>query len=33
VIRKSPTPNYEGKFTAAQLGDLVAYLASLKGTQ
>jgi putative heme-binding domain-containing protein len=32
LIRKSPMPSYEGKLTAEQLGDLVAYLASLKGT-
>jgi putative heme-binding domain-containing protein len=31
-IKKSPMPSYEGKFTREQLGDLVAYLASLKGT-
>jgi putative heme-binding domain-containing protein len=31
-IRKSPMPSYEGKLTREQLGDLVAYLASLKGT-
>jgi putative heme-binding domain-containing protein len=33
LIRKSPMPSYEGKWTRAQLGDLVAYLASLKGTR
>ena len=32
LIRKSPMPSYEGKLTREQLGDLVAYLASLKGT-
>lgn len=32
LIRKSPMPSYEGKLTPEQLGDLVAYLASLKGT-
>jgi putative heme-binding domain-containing protein len=32
LIKKSPMPNYEGKLTREQLGDLVAYLASLKGT-
>ncbi|MGO9254691.1 MAG: c-type cytochrome [Bryobacteraceae bacterium] len=31
-IKKSPMPSYEGKLTREQLGDLVAYLASLKGT-
>jgi putative heme-binding domain-containing protein len=33
VIKKSPMPSYEGKMSQAQLGDLVAYLASLKGSQ
>jgi len=28
---KSPMPSYEGKFTAGELDDLVAYLASLRG--
>ena len=32
LIKKSPMPGYEGKLTGEQLGDLVAYLASLKGT-
>jgi len=32
LIKKSPMPGYEGKLTREQLGDLVAYLASLKGT-
>jgi cytochrome c oxidase cbb3-type subunit III len=32
LIKKSPMPSYEGKLTREQLGDLVAYLASLKGT-
>ncbi len=32
LIRKSPMPSYEGKLSAGQLGDVVAYLASLKGT-
>jgi putative heme-binding domain-containing protein len=32
LIKKSPMPSYEGKLTGEQLGDLVAYLASLKGT-
>jgi cytochrome c oxidase cbb3-type subunit III len=32
LLKKSPMPGYEGKFTREQLGDLVAYLASLKGT-
>lgn len=32
-IKKSTMPSYEGKLTREQLGDLVAYLASLKGTQ
>src|ERR1017187_2911398 len=32
LIKKSPMPSYEGKLTAEQLGDLVAYLASLTGT-
>lgn len=31
-IKKSPMPSYEGKLTREQMGDLVAYLASLKGT-
>ena len=31
-IKKSPMPSYEGKLTREQLSDLVAYLASLKGT-
>jgi putative heme-binding domain-containing protein len=30
LIRKSPMPSYEGKFTQEQLSDVVAYLASLK---
>jgi putative heme-binding domain-containing protein len=32
LIKKPPMPSYEGKLTRQQLGDLVAYLASLKGT-
>jgi cytochrome c oxidase cbb3-type subunit III len=32
LIKKSPMPSYEGKLTREQLGDLIAYLASLKGT-
>jgi putative heme-binding domain-containing protein len=32
LIKKSPMPSYEGKLTREQLDDLVAYLASLKGT-
>jgi putative heme-binding domain-containing protein len=32
LIKKSLMPSYEGKLTREQLGDLVAYLASLKGT-
>ena len=32
LIKKSPMPGYEGKLTREQLGDLVAYLASLRGT-
>jgi putative heme-binding domain-containing protein len=32
LLKKSPMPGYEGKLTREQLGDLVAYLASLKGT-
>ena len=32
LIKKSPMPSYEGKLTREQLGDLVAYLASLKAT-
>jgi putative heme-binding domain-containing protein len=32
LIKKSPMPGYEGKLTGEQLGDLVAYLSSLKGT-
>ncbi len=31
-IKKSPMSSYEGKLNHEQLGDLVAYLASLKGT-
>jgi len=31
LIKKSPMPGYEGKLTGEQLGDLVAYLASLRG--
>jgi mono/diheme cytochrome c family protein len=31
-IKKSPMPSYEGNLTREQMGDLVAYLASLKGT-
>lgn len=30
LIKRSPMPGYEGKFTREQLSDLVAYLASLK---
>jgi putative heme-binding domain-containing protein len=33
LIRKSPMPSYEGKWTQEQLNDVVAYLASLKGSQ
>jgi putative heme-binding domain-containing protein len=32
LVKRSPMPGYEGKLTGEQLGDLVAYLASLKGT-
>jgi putative heme-binding domain-containing protein len=32
LLKKSPMPSYQGKLTREQLGDLVAYLASLKGT-
>jgi len=32
LIKKSAMPSYEGKLTREQLADLVAYLASLKGT-
>src|SRR5450759_404453 len=32
LIKKSPMPSYAGELTSEQLGDLVAYLASLKGT-
>lgn len=32
LITKSPMPSYEKELTRQQLGDLVAYLASLKGT-
>jgi putative heme-binding domain-containing protein len=32
LIKKSPMPSYEGKLTREQLNDLVAFLASLKGT-
>jgi putative heme-binding domain-containing protein len=32
LMKRSPMPSYEGKLTREQLGDLVAYLASLKGT-
>ena len=32
-IRKSPMPSYEGKWSQEQLNDVVAYLASLKGSQ
>jgi len=32
LMKKSAMPSYEGKLTREQLGDLVAYLASLKGT-
>ena len=31
LLKKSPMPGYEGKLTGEQLGDLVAYLASLRG--
>jgi len=31
VLKKSPMPGYEGKMSQAQLRDVVAYLASLKG--
>ena len=33
LIKKSLMPGYEGKLTREQLGDIVAYLASLKGTR
>jgi putative heme-binding domain-containing protein len=32
LMKKSPMPSYDGKLSREQLGDLVAYLASLKGT-
>jgi putative heme-binding domain-containing protein len=32
LMKKSAMPSYEGKLTREQLGDLVSYLASLKGT-
>ncbi|HUP02996.1 MAG TPA: c-type cytochrome [Bryobacteraceae bacterium] len=32
LIKNSPMPSYEGKLSQEQLRDLVAYLASLKGT-
>jgi hypothetical protein len=28
---KSPMPSYESKFSAGELNDLIAYLASLRG--
>ena len=31
LIKRSSMPSYEGRFTQEQLGDVVAYLASLKG--
>jgi putative heme-binding domain-containing protein len=30
-VGKSPMPSYQGVFTAAELDDLIAYLASLRG--
>ena len=30
-IDKSPMPSYQGKLSPKELGDLVSYLASLKG--
>jgi putative heme-binding domain-containing protein len=31
VLKNSPMPSYKGQLTAAELADLIAYLASLKG--
>ena len=33
MMKTSPMPSYRGKFTAQELADIVAYLASLKGSR